>query len=91
MHLNFAKAKAILKTRIKALKIELALLSTADQPDSAAIENKIEELLNVKRDMMRIRFGHIVDMRNVLNNEQRLSYDLDVLNKMKRGRKGRHH
>ena len=48
MHLNFAKAKATLKTKIKALRIELALLSTADKANNTAIENKIEELLKAK-------------------------------------------
>ncbi|MEW8034065.1 MAG: periplasmic heavy metal sensor [Candidatus Thiodiazotropha endolucinida] len=93
MHLDFTKAKMTLKSKVKALKTELAILSTADQPDSAAIDSKIEELLDVKKNIMRIRYSHIVNMRSVLNNEQRLSYDLDVLKRAKLGKKGkgRHH
>lgn len=90
MHLEFAKVKMTLKARINTLKVELALLCTADTPNPEAIENKIEEVLVVKRNMMRIHSEHIVNMRKVLNSEQRMSFDLDVLHRMGRG-KGKHH
>ena len=90
MHLELAKVKMTLKAKIKALKTELVLLSTADSPSRVAIENKIEELLAVKRNMMRIRYEHIANLRKVLNSQQRVSFDLDVLNRAAQG-KSKHH
>ena len=90
MHVLFAKAKAPVKARVKALKADLALLITGDMPDSALIEKKINELLAMKKRIMQMRYVHIADMRSVLTVEQRASFDMDVLDKAKLAR-GRHH
>lgn len=90
MHVDFAKAKMPLKTRVKALKVDLAVLATTDNPNTAAIEMKINEILSLKQAIMLKRYAHIAEMREVLTTEQRLSFDMDVLNKAKHKR-GKHH
>ncbi len=75
----YAKDKSPLKARARVLKVELAVLATADAPDMAAIERKIAELLELKSRMMRRKAEHIASKRNVLNPEQRPSFDMEVL------------
>ncbi len=49
LHVNFAKTKAPLKARVKALKVDLVVLATAPQPNKAVIDAKIKELLEAQR------------------------------------------
>lgn len=79
MHTQLMKESAPIKAEIKLKKIELAVLATQDQPDTEAIHKKIDEILDLKRQKMLKRFGHIVEMRHMLSSEQRLSYDAHII------------
>ncbi len=90
MHVAFAKEKLPLKLKAKTIKVELALLATADKADNKAIAQRVDELLALKKQIMQKRYAHIAAMRALLTAEQRASFDLEVLRKAKKGR-GRHH
>ncbi len=94
LHLAHAKAKMPLKARLRLLKMELSVLATTDENDSAAIHKKIDELLSMKREMMRQRYQHITATRKILNPDQRISFDMEIMksarNKGGPGRKGHH-
>lgn len=81
-----------LKAKKRAIKSELALLVTGASPSNSAINAKIEEYLKIKRQMMQLRYNHLVLVRKVLNPVQRTSFDLYILKKSQRHkRKHRRH
>ncbi len=84
------KRKMPLKARARALKVELAVLATTDDPDSGAIDKKIDEVLRLKREMMREKARHIAAVRKVLTDEQRAYFDVRVLKKATHGKRMRH-
>jgi hypothetical protein len=40
---------------------------------------KIDELMAVRNQILRLRYEHLIEMRKVLNEEQRVDYDKRVL------------
>ena len=47
--------------------------------DLAKISAKIVELMEAKTQIMRLRYEHLVEMRRVLTDEQKVGYDKGVL------------
>ena len=89
LRVEYAKLKAPLKAKAKAIKLELAVLATADTPDAKAIDGRIEALMKLKREMKEHKYRHIAAKRQMLTDEQRPSFDMDVLKRAKqKGRKG---
>ncbi len=80
-----------LRAKIHAAKADLAVLATADEPDSASIQNKLDELLEMKKQLLRERYEHLGAVRKVLSPEQRMSFDTMVMKKLKRRGKHRVH
>lgn len=78
------------KAKIKQARIELALLVTADKADSVAIDKKIDEILKLKGEIIRAKAKLRVEIRKVLNEAQRVKFDLNVLKKASRGKKWSH-
>lgn len=89
--LDYKKVALPIKARIRQARIELAMLSTVDQPDQTQIDSKIEEILKLKGEKIRARVKLRTQIRNVLNEEQRIKFDLHVLKKASLGKKQRHH
>jgi len=92
LHLQLAKKQAPLEAKKHALKVELKLLILTDKPDRKAIDKKIDELVTVKSRFMRNKIGHKIDMRALLTDEQRVSFDLGMMRKYGHGKPhgGRH-
>ncbi|MEA3278053.1 MAG: hypothetical protein U9Q81_22755 [Pseudomonadota bacterium] len=89
LHVNYAKIKAPLKSRVKALQVDLAVLSTAAEPDKAVIDAKIAELLNLEGEMMGAEYGYIAAQRRVLTPEQQVSFDMATIHKAMHGKEGK--
>ena len=47
------------------------------------INAKIDELMAAKNQIMRLRYAHLVEMRAILTDEQKVKYDKAVLNRSK--------
>lgn len=77
----YMKEKLPLKARKEALNLELMALATAEDPDGAAIDAKIDELLRVKKSLLLAKARKIADIRAQLTEEQRAGFDLYVLEK----------
>jgi len=86
MHLQVAQFEAVQKAKKKLLKAELNVLAANSPTDKKAMYAKIDEILEVKKSIMRNRYDHIVEMRAVLNKQQRISYDADLLKRKKHKR-----
>ena len=90
MHLEVAKVEKLLRAQMKTTKMELNLLAVTDSPDMDAINKKIDEIAALKTKIMRNRFAHIVEMREALTPQQRISYDMAVLKRDDRKKGGKH-
>lgn len=88
LKLEFKKKVLPLKAKIKQAKIELALLVTSDKPNQDSINKKIDELLKLKGEKMRLKSSHKMAVRKILTDEQRVKFDLHVLKKAYHGKKG---
>jgi hypothetical protein len=45
------------------------------------INAKIDELMDAKKQIMRLRYDHLIEMRTILSDEQKVDYDKAVLNR----------
>ncbi len=88
---TFLKKKLPAKARMKTIKTELAVLSIADKPDQEAINKKIDELLALKKDLLRAKYAHIASVRKELAPNQQAMFDKWRLKKAKRGKCHRKH
>ena len=86
MRLKFKKVKYHLKAQITVKKVELATLVTQDNPDQDAINKKIEEILDLKREKMQKKYAYKVALRGMLTPEQRVSFDMHMLKKAYHGK-----
>lgn len=84
--LEHMKVQAPLKMKMKTIKVDLALLVTADKPDTAAINKKVDELTKLKNAKMKEKYRYIVAKRKVLNDDQRALFDMKVIKKAMKGK-----
>ncbi len=85
LKLDHMKVQAPIKAKMKTIKVDLALLVTADKPDSAAINKKIDELTKLKNAKMKQKYKYVAAKRKVLNDEQRVLFDMKVIKKAMKG------
>jgi len=91
LRLEYKQKTYPIKAKIQAAKIELAMLMTAEAPKQKDIDKKIDEILKLKGEKMRIKAAHKISVRKLLTEEQRVQFDLHVLNKAYGGKKGHGH
>ncbi|GJL63475.1 MAG: hypothetical protein NPIRA04_21290 [Nitrospirales bacterium] len=87
MRLEYKKVKFLVKAKMKVKKVELATLVTQDSPDQSAIEQKIEELLKLKKEKLQKKYAYKVALRSLLTSEQRVFFDMQMLKKAVHGKK----
>jgi len=90
LKLDYKKKVYPIKAKIKQAKVELALLITANKPNQKAIDSKIDEIMKLKATKMRLKAAHKIGVRKVLNEEQRVQFDMKMLKKAYHGKKGYH-
>ncbi|MEE9165236.1 MAG: periplasmic heavy metal sensor [Nitrospinota bacterium] len=81
IHLEMKKSLSVQDARLKVKKAELNNLVVKDDPDTKAIHRKIDEVLELKREIMRTKYDHMVEMRGALTPEQRVSFDMGLLSR----------
>ena len=91
LKLNFKQKKYPLKAKMKQAKVELALLITTDSPDQKAINKKIDNIVDLKSQKMRLKAKHKIAVRKLLNEEQRVKFDMKMLKKAFHGKAKGHH
>jgi Spy/CpxP family protein refolding chaperone len=64
----------------QALK-ELNEMTVQDVVETDELNAKIDELMAAKLQIMRLRYGHLVEMRTILTDEQKVGYDKGVLSR----------
>ena len=91
LKLDYKKKKYPLKTQIKQIRVDLALLITADKPNQNAINKKIDAIVDLKSQKMRLKANHKIAVRKILNEEQRVKFDMKMLKKAFHGKRKKHH
>ena len=79
MHLALKKSLNVPKAKLNVKKAELNNLVVKGNPDKKAIYQKIDEILELKREIMRKKYDHKVEMRRMLTPEQQVSFDMKLL------------
>ncbi len=79
-----------LKLKIKQAKVELAMLITSNSPGKSAVNKKISAIVKLKQQKMQIKANHKIAVRKLLNDEQKVLFDLHVLKKAKKGKRYKH-
>jgi hypothetical protein len=64
----------------QALK-ELNEMTIREDVSIEDIYAKIDELMDAKKQIMRLRYDHLIEMRTILTDEQKVDYDKAVLNR----------
>ena len=91
LKLDFKKKKLPLMTQMKQARVDLALLITTDKPNQKAIDKKINDIVDLKSQKMQLKAKHKIAVRKLLNEEQRVKFDLKMLKKAFHGKKKGHH
>lgn len=76
MHLVLGKEMSLLDARLELKEAELKNLVTQDSPDKKAVQKKIDEIMELKKEMMTKRYDHVMELRGILTPEQRTSFDM---------------
>lgn len=83
MHHKLDRDQEPFKQKEKALQQSLNELAVKDNADISQINAKIDELMAAKNQILRLRYAHLVEMRAILTEKQRASYDASVLKRDK--------
>lgn len=86
LKLDYKKKKYPIKAKLKQAKIEFALLITADKPNQGAINKKIEQIAKLKKEKMRLKANHKIAVRKLLDENQRVEFDMKILRKAYHGK-----
>lgn len=79
MHHDLEEDQAPFKAaEARALK-ELNEMTIRDDVRLEDVHAKIDELMAAKNQIMRLRYEHLIEMRKVLTDEQKIKYDQNVL------------
>lgn len=87
LKLDYKKKKYPLKTQLKKAKVEFALLMISDNPNQTSINKKIDQIVKLKSQKMRLKVNHKIAVRKLLNEQQRVMFDMKVLKKAYHGKK----
>ena len=79
MHLELDRDLVALKAQDELVQKQINILATRDNVPSSAINTKIDELMGIKKQILRSRYTHIMEMRAILTPAQRISYDMETL------------
>ena len=79
MHHTLHDDQAVFKAReTQALK-ELNEMTIREDVEIEQVNAKIDELMAAKTQILRLRYGHLIEMRTILTDEQKVGYDKNVL------------
>ncbi len=79
MHLKLDRQLAVLKAQAKLLQKELNVMTAQNNAKQSSIHSKIDELMTLKAKIMKLRYEHLSEMRAALTEQQRISYDMAIL------------
>jgi len=91
LKLDYKKKAYPLKLNLKQARLELASLIATDKPSHKNIDKKIDEIVKLKAEKMRLKVAHKIEVRKILNKDQQVQFDLKLMKKAFHGKKGGRH
>ena len=79
MHHQLEEDQAPYKEHETRAQRELNEMTIREDVDLDEVYAKIDELMAVRTEILRLRYEHLIEMRKVLDEEQRVDYDKRVL------------
>jgi Spy/CpxP family protein refolding chaperone len=79
MHLELDRELVVLKAQEELVQKQINVLATRDNTAPNSLHAKIDELMGIKKQILRSRYAHILEMRAILTPAQRISYDMQTL------------
>jgi Spy/CpxP family protein refolding chaperone len=79
MHHKLHDDQAAFKEKEKQALKELNEMTVREDITMEEVNSKVDELMAAKTEIMRLRYGHLVEMRAILTDEQKVGYDKGVL------------
>lgn len=86
-HLRLRQKQALVGARIDLQEVEIATVVASDENDDARLQAAVEELAGLKKERALNRYRHLMEVRQLLTPQQRVSFDLWVLS----DKDGNHH
>lgn len=80
----------ILESKMNLKEVEMNNFATQDNADTKALHRAIDEIMELKKEMMIKKYDHIIEMRSILTPEQRVSFDLGLSSGMGGMHQGHH-
>jgi Spy/CpxP family protein refolding chaperone len=81
MHHKLHDEQAPFKEKEAQALRQLNEMTIREDVSSEAIKAKIDELMEAKTHIMRLRYDHLVEMRTILTDDQKIGYDKAILNR----------
>ena len=79
MHLRLARDMAIVKAKAEVAQKALNVYTISKDANQDKINAMIDNLLDYDKEILSLRYAHLLEMRHALTEEQRVSYDMGVL------------
>jgi Spy/CpxP family protein refolding chaperone len=89
--LGYLKKKDLIKAKLKQAKVEFATLLTEDSPSHSAINKKIDEISKLDSEKLRAKADYKIQIRKILNADQRVKFDMALMKKATSGKQGFRH
>jgi Spy/CpxP family protein refolding chaperone len=83
LRLNFEKEKLPLQSKIRELKTNLKLELTKDNYDEKKVDQTLDQIEALRKEMYKKRISHMRGVRNLLTDEQKKKFDMHVLSDQK--------
>lgn len=92
LRLSFEKEKLPLKSKIHELRNGLKLELTKDNYDEKKVNQMLDQIESVRKEMNKKRINHMRSVRNILNDDQKKKFDIHILSDRKfKHDRGMHH
>jgi Spy/CpxP family protein refolding chaperone len=81
MHHKLHDDQATFKAAEVRLQKELNEMTILEDVKIEEVNAKIDELMEAKKQIMRLRYDHLIEMRTILTDEQKVGYDKALLSR----------
>jgi Spy/CpxP family protein refolding chaperone len=85
LRLNFEKEKLPLQSKIHELRTGLKLELTKDNYDEKKVNQMLDQIESVRKELHKKRINHMRSVRNILNDDQKKKFDMHILSNRKLG------
>lgn len=79
--LTLLQSQQPLGTQIAAKEAEINQLIIGEDVDQDLLSSKLDELLQLRREYLLNKYRRMIEMRQILTPQQRVSFDMDVLSR----------